>query len=552
MLKPISEITLQQLLGVAMILLLVYFLPYFVLGTDAPILIHDNLDSNLVWVKLVLENGGIFSSPDTHIPQILGGVPRSSVFGTYDISLLWFQVFGMYWGYVANKVIMGGVAFWGMFGLLYHFVSPKGISKYIIVGVALIYSCLPFWSFTLSVAGMPAVMWAFLNLRKPNYSKFNWVVIGIIPWYSSLVLSGFFIAILLGLIWVYDILRTKKINGLYFSGMVLFGVMYILSHIPLFYTFVIQSSVLSHRVEMKWIMGDWDASRGLILSIFQEGQYHAHSLHELMIYPILWVSIISIALKKHVKLLISVFLFLIFTSILYGLLRYEGLAIVVENLMAVIPIQLQRFHFLHPMFWYLLFGLGLVAISEKWIWGKYLAMALILFQLGNVAMFHEVFSQETNPTFKQFFATDQFNEIKNAMGASFKENKVISVGLHPSISQFNGLYTLDGYLPSYPLAYKYQFRKVISGELDKNPGLEKYFDEWGSRCYSFSSELGKDFMNPNPSPIENLDYDLAAFKALKGKYLISTAKIKNNPQLDLILDSAKNPGYWNLYLYQIK
>ena len=35
--------------------------------------------------------------------------------------------------------------------------------------------------------------------------------------------------------------------------------------------------------------------------------------------------------------------------------------------------------------------------------------------------------------------------------------------------------------------------EIISGELNKDENLRKYFDNWGSRCYAFSSELKYDY-----------------------------------------------------------
>ena len=550
--KFFAKISLKQLLTGAMGLLVIYFLPYFIFGENATILIHDNLDSNLVWAKLVIENGGVFSNPNTLIPQILGGVPRSSVFGTYDISLLWFSFFGMYWGYVVNKIIMGLVAFWGMFKLLSKYLNSGGLNNFILVGVSLMFAVLPFWSFTLSVAGMPAVLYAFLNLRSPHPSRLNWFIIGLMPWYSSLVLSGFFMVIILGLIWVFDGIRSKKVNGLFLAGLILFGCMYVLSHIPLFYSFVFQSGELSHRVEMKWNMVNWEATVDIIQSLFIEGQYHAHSLHSSLVYVILAMVGVAILTKRNVKTVVLILVFIVLSSVLYGLLRFEGLAEVVQKLMAVVPIQLQRFHFLHPMFWYFLLAIGLVSLTDKWVWGKFAVMGIIIFQLITVSTNHEVFSQENKPTYKQFFAVEQFDELKMKMDKPLAKNKVLSIGLHPSISQYNGCFSLDGYLPSYPLSYKHQFRKVIAGELEKDPVLKSYFDDWGSRCYAFSSEIGKDFIEPGREPVQDLDYDFSAFKDLGGKYIISSTEILNNKYLDLITISVSNDHYWSLYLYQVK
>ena len=89
------------------------------------------------------------------------------------------------------------------------------------------------------------------------------------------------------------------------------------------------------------------------------------------------------------------------------------------------------------------------------------------------------------PSFKQFYATDQFNEIDQYIGAPKSSYRVASIGLHPAIAQYNGFYTLDTYNNFYPLEYKHQFRKIIAAELDKNAHLRQYFDDMGWQMLYF-------------------------------------------------------------------
>ena len=104
-----------------------------------------------------------------------------------------------------------------------------------------------------------------------------------------------------------------------------------------------------------------------------------------------------------------------------------------------------------------------------------------------------------------------------------------SIGLHPAIAQYNGFYTLDTYNNFYPLSYKHQFRKIIADELDKNPTLKKYFDEWGGRCYLFVAELGKkyDFKKDSKVKIHHLQLNTKVFKDIGGKYIFSAVPIMN-------------------------
>ncbi len=125
-------------------------------------------------------------------------------------------------------------------------------------------------------------------------------------------------------------------------------------------------------------------------------------------------------------------------------------------------------------------------------WRRFVHAALVA-QLFVLIPFHEELTYGAYhhaPTFREFYASDQFKQIKRFIGRSPDSYRVASIGLHPAIAQYNGFYTLDTYANIYPLKYKYQFRKIIAKELDKNPVLKRYFDEWGAAatCLLTSSE----------------------------------------------------------------
>jgi hypothetical protein len=75
--------------------------------------------------------------------------------------------------------------------------------------------------------------------------------------------------------------------------------------------------------------------------------------------------------------------------------------------------------------------------------------------------------------------------LKKGVGKPIQDYRVVSIGLHPAVAQYNGLYTLDTYNNFYPLSYKHQFLNIIAPELNKNKSLKSYFDLWGGRCYIF-------------------------------------------------------------------
>ena len=535
----------------AMFAVLAFYFPYIYNGEDSFITIHDNLDSNLSWVKILLDSGTMFSSPQELVPEVFNGIPRSALYGNYDIGLLWFYLFGMYEGYIINKIIMSLVAFFGMYYLLSRNILPKHTTSIIVFGTSLLFALLPFWSFTLSVSGLPFVFYAFLNLRNRNSEFLNWAILVVFAFYSSLVLSGIFFIIFLIFILLYDFFRDKSMNFNSLGAIAVLCVSYTISHFPLIYSFLFAGDYVSHRTAFN--LRPWTLSESIdkLDEIIRFGQYHAHSLHTYLLIPIGVVFILKLLKKPFDKKFNASIIFIALTSVLYAVVRWDAMSSIFNPVTQLIPLQFQRFHFLHPIVWYVLLALSLTFIFKYGRIGKSLVLLILLFQLGFIINKHEYVSSE-EPSFKEFYAELLFDEVKKYIGLPLKDYRVITIGTHPSIAQFNGFYTLDGYFPNYPLAHKIKFRKVIAGELKKDTYLTYYYDCWGSRCYAFNQTLRRADLDPNPRKIKKLDFNFKALNDMGGSYLLSTAEIDTEYAKDLQLEHIfEHPdSYWKIHLYK--
>ena len=105
------------------------------------------------------------------------------------------------------------------------------------------------------------------------------------------------------------------------------------------------------------------------------------------------------------------------------------------------------------------------------------------------------------------------------------------------VAVMNGIKSLDGYYPMYPLSYKYKFRTIIEKQLQNDDIYKKYYDLWGSRVYTSLYKIE----NPN----DLVDYYAA--KKLGAEYVISKFQLESE-NLELKCENCKN----NLYLYKIK
>ncbi|NAS12860.1 DUF6044 family protein [Poritiphilus flavus] len=540
--------------GIALGVIFLYHLPYLIYWDNAPITIHDNLDSTFAWVKVLLDSGMLFSSPNEPVLQVLNGLPKFAFYGSYDLGLLWFALFGMYGGLVVNKIVMSVVGFFGMFLLLKKHLLPENTPELIPWGTAVLFSILPFWSFTLSVSGIPLACYAFMEIRQGERSAVNWVILFLFAFYSSLILSGLFLLLVLAFILVYDLIRQRKINFRFLYAIIFLGLMYAISHFPLVYSFFFKGDFVSHRTAFDLKTRTLSESLEQLDAIFRFGQYHAHSLHTYLLIPIVGVLIFLIIKRQPLKRYLLLFLFIVITSLLYAVLRWELAASFFNKIAQILPIQLQRFHFLHPMAWYILLALALSVIVRWQRLGKVLIIAILGFQFLFIVDKHEIRTESGQPSFKQFFAESLFQEVREFIPEAAEDYRVISVGIHPSISHYNGFYTLDGYFPNYPLEYKNDFRRIIAKELAKDTYLTYYFDHWGSRCYAFNQTLRRDHLNPTPRKIRNLEYDYKALAEMGGKYLLSSAEVdpENNREVKLLKVFEHPDSYWTIYLYENK
>lgn len=156
--------------------------------------------------------------------------------------------------------------------------------------------------------------------------------------------------------------------------------------------------------------------------------------------------------------------------------------------------------------------------------------------------------------YASFFATDLFKEIKDFIAKDQSTYRVVSVGMSPSIAQYNGFYTLDSYENSYSLEYKKEFRKIIGNEIQKNPVIERYYDTWGCRCYVLPVELNRTYFFDKNSKkvIKNLDLNIDQFKKMNGEYIISAVEILNPQKKQLKLEKVfeNKTSFWKVFLYR--
>lgn len=546
--------------GLALFIIVCWVAPYFLLGQQAHMRIHDNLDSNIAWYKVLNNSGELFGSVQANIPQIINGrISRNAFYSEYYGIVEFFRFLPPVIAYGLNQAICRLIAFLGLYLLLKNYVTKDKKQGLIRVVAALSFALTPFWpNGMLSTLGMPLALWAFLNIRNHVKTRVSLLTLTLLPFYSTFMLGFFFFLSAMGVVWLVDVIKTKKPQWrLFFSIAYMTGIYIIVEYR------VLASLILPHaqtnRAEFVESNNNLVQTIRLIFKNYVFGHNQDQTLYQYIILPASLIALVLVLLQKNwrqEKLFIGLHLANFLLSVWYAFWWYKGWVPLKQKVDILNTFNFSRYHYLRPMIIYALFACSLQIL---WRTRRSLAIVLALLQLvvlipSNEEIYYRYI--EKSPSFGQFYAADEFTEIKKFIGKPVKDYRVVSIGLHPAIAQYNGMYTLDTYNNFYPLSYKHQFREIIAPELNKSKGLKSYFDEWGGRCYLFSSELGENYLFSKNSHkvIHHLDINVSALKRLGGNYILSAVPIENykDIHLDFLKTFETKEAYYRIYLYKVE
>jgi len=240
---------------------------------------------------------------------------------------------------------------------------------------------------------------------------------------------------------------------------------------------------------------------------------------------------------------------------------YPFIEFLISDITFIKSFRFNRFAFLLPFFWFLILLISLDGIARRPLLRRtipfiIIAQFLILF-LSNDESAHnykKLLGIDNFPSFNEYLAVNQFQEIKQTIPIR-KGEKTLSIGMSPSIAQYNGFETLDGLFSVYDLDYKKEFRKLFEYELAKSDWKkQEYFDNWGNRCYIFPAELKIENVANNQSAhdqlkLKNFQLNMEQFKKMGGKYIFSAAEILNYKNLNLkLLKRINHNHFWTIYV----
>jgi hypothetical protein len=542
---------------------LIYLLPIILLGQHSYIRIHDTLEGEWVWLKLLVDGHTAFNFHTVaQVLQVMKGLPRDAFPPVLSVNLVLVQLFGDFNAYIISSLIIRILGFTGMVRLLKDYFIKDENKLYIVWASAICFVVMPvFIPFGLSVLGQPFLLWAFLNLQHKKKLFVSYSVIILFPFYSSIVWLSFPFILLLSALAVYFQYKDRVTLHYILAGLIMTG-LFVLVNFPMLGITLLQPGFLSHRLAYNLYMLKAPAlaqSLAEFCWVFFVTHYHVANF-----IPAAALIAILLVVRKTDHLLISIFAAIIAICVFqsfYSLAEYW----MDDKISLFKSFRFNRFSILLPFLWLLGFAIALNKMSSIAIY-KPLIFPLIYVQLflalgANDEVLHNyrtLIGHQKFPGYDNYTASRQFDEIKNYVGQPQNSYYVASLGISPSVAQYNGFYTLDGLLSIYELRYKEDFRKIIAPEIAKSDNIRQYYDGWGNRCYIFSSELGIKHEAFNcykfkHQSVEHLDVNMDAFRKMGGKYLISAVEIKNSAAIGLHLDRVfrDSQSWWTIYLYSV-
>ena len=552
-----------------LLICILYLLPFLIRGSGICLPIFDDLDDCLIKYKVLSASHALFGSSQNLVEPLMNGLPRSSYPSELNIVTLLFAFFPPLVGYAVNQVLIHGIAFFSMARFLKTHIKASETMPVLLILVSAGFAMLPFYPYAgIAVAGLPLLLNAFLNLYHKKQSKYDWVILALFPFYSSLFYQGLFSIFLL---LAFCCIFAKRINRHFLMGVFLFTAFSAIAE----YRVILQvlfSEIPSQRLEFKpWLLMNyykgWSNAWAVARLVLSGQRNDIYSSHPFPFHTALFVvSGVVFFLKKDFRALKALAVCLAAIVLIASLSALNFSAVLIplrEKHAALNMLQFDRFYNLLPPLYYVLFFYCCVHLCGHFKPLKWLlplaASAQLLFLLNFNFSFKEsvkaiLHAGKQGMTYSEYYSPDLFQTIRKSIGTDQQEYRVLCIGLNPAIPLYNGFYNIDGHISDYPLSYKKQFRLLIEKELAKNKYQSDFFDYYGSRCYAFPAELDllRDYTKNDKKKITHLELNTAHFQDYKNLYVFSGVRIINAPEnkLRFIGEFENGTSPWRIYVYK--
>lgn len=548
-------------------------IPYLLLGEDAVVTYHDQLDGEMI--AYILQARHLFRG-DT-LPEFMGGMPKTALIppapgfvplfltGRYFAALFIMQMTGSLVGYL------------GMYLLAREVHVRAGIAA----GAAVLFAYLPFLPvYGLSQYGLPLLFWCVLQLRRKRHAATAYLYVACYALTSSLVLVGFGL-LGMGTLWLIWLLWKQRERALSFLGawLLLLGIYVMENYRLLGEVMGMGGTQVSHKSEYVLAASPF---LGTLWQNLTRGGQHSEDHHLLLLAVTLAVLLAGYffredRVRRFQRVACICLLWNLFFSFAAAFWDSAAGVWLRSRMAALGAFQMNRLLWIAPVFWYLAFACGGAICLE--LLGRQrgrtagILMSAVLLAAAAVSGVQILLAGDVksniqklrNPdygllSYKDYYAIGVMEQVERSLreitGTDPSGYRVVSLGIDPAAALYHGFYCLDGYSNNYPADYKHDFRRVLAPELERSEYLKSYFDGWGNRCYLFSSECpGYYTIEKGGFFFQEYRLDAEALKELGGDFLLSAAYIANAEEQGLVLLNETpletEDSYYRIYIYAV-
>ena len=555
--------------------------------------VHDNLDLFVAHYEMI-KQGGAFFAQNVSMPM-LHGIDRDLLGSEFNLYNLMYVLLPGFYAYLAGYALKIITAFVSLCLLAREYLQARyEWCKPLVVVTACAYALIPvFPAYGIAFTSLPLLMFYLLRLHRiKSRRELVLLCIGIFcyPFLSYFAYHGFFLLCYMALAIVLMWIVKKAFPVRMFAATALLSLGYMAFEYRLFRAMLFSNTV-TIRAAME--MGNVTFKEALLhgLHEFVNPSFHAQDSRTYFVLPVVllgavWINAMHIRNHEAGKIIRDPVNCLLAWIVLncgnYGLALYAPYRTLLETIVPKLKgFEFSRTSYLNPFLMYAAFLLVLVRmmsharfhvadgarqkrIRRAAAFSSAAALLIVTFmpQMYNDFYYtcynqaYRILKQKetTYVNYREFYSATLFDEVK--AGIDYKGEWSCAYGLHPSVLNYNGIATLDGYLGMYPLSYKEAWDEVIAPAKEGSPSLASYFENWGARVWLMSASDENTY-----APLRNLTLqderlvaDTEALKNLECTYIFSRIRFSNEEEAGVELTGTYegHDSPYVIHVYRLK
>lgn len=502
------------------------------------------------------------------INLIGGNLKLSFLHSPINIIKVFFLFFDSFDAYIINSIVVRIIGFLFMYILIDDYFNKN---KLVTLLTSISFSLIPVYTiYGISALGLPMILWAFMNIYNGKKLLISYFLIIIFPLYSLIQFSTPFILIYTGLYIIADFYIRKRINYRLLIATIILSVIVITINYNIISTLFVDGAEKSHRFLMNY--DQYPSFKGFIYKLFSVITFGDERSLFISIPILAYLAFFFRQIKKITVIILALILFNTALLSAYPIIHNELFII------TYIPFNFSRF----TMFNTFLFYMAFITIAKP---GKFTQIILVLSIFLNlirnqefiyniipeskIEIAHQIFNEDkiikslfpedlinNKPydfhnkgfySYKEFYSEDLFNRIRSSIGRQQSNYLIATIGINPTVTQFNGFRTINAYLTNYPQSLGTKINRINNSKsITYDNGLYIHSDEILSSCKNYC------YKTNSPKVLKNLSINFDEINKLNIEYVFSSSKIldqnKNLTELE-IFESNKSP--YKVFVYKI-